>query len=473
MSRRFRYLFILTLLFMLAACASAPKTVDPRTLTFAPLNFSIPGSDRLTLKNGIRVYLLEDHELPIVNMTAFITAGSIYEPAEMTGLAGLTGTLLRSGGTQILKPDALDAELEFMASGIESGIGEDLGSVSMNTLAKNLDRTLELYADLIRKPGFEQSRVELAKNNNIDAIRRQNDDPKGIAGREFKRAIYENHPLGRVTTIESVKSITRKDMIDFHTRFFTPKGMILAISGDFNRKDVLARLEQLFGDWQPQEPTLPEVAAPAMIPGKQALVARKQVSQSVIRMGHLGLEKNNPDQYAVRVMDYILGGGFTSRLTQEIRSNLGLAYHAGSRFDIGRRFPGIFMAETETKSESTVKVITLMSDIIAGMTREQVSDEELKQAKESIINSFIFGFARADSIVTQQARLEYYGFPDRYLDNFRDNIAKVSREDILRVARKYLHPEAMTVMVVGDDKKFDQPLSTVGTVREIKLDSAK
>lgn len=473
MSRRFRFVYILTLLFTLAACASAPKTVDPRTLTFAPLKFSIPGSDRLTLKNGIRVYLLEDHELPIVNMTAFITAGSIYEPAEMTGLAGLTGTLLRSGGTETLKPDALDAELEYMASGIESGVGEDLGSVSMYTLAKNLDRTLELYADLIRKPGFEQSRVELAKNNNIDAIRRQNDDPKGIAGREFKRAIYENHPLGRLTTIESVQSITRKDMVDFHTRFFTPKGMILAVSGDFNRKDVLARLEQLFGDWQPQEPTLPEVATPAMIPGKQALLARKQVSQSVIRMGHLGLEKNNPDQYAVRVMDYILGGGFTSRLTQEIRSNLGLAYHAGSRFDIGRRFPGIFMAETETKSESTVKVITLMSDIIAGMTREQVSEEELKQAKESIINSFIFGFARADSIVTQQARLEFYGFPDRYLDNFRDNIAKVSREDILRVARKYLHPEAMTVLVVGDDRKFDQPLSTVGTVREIKLDSAK
>jgi predicted Zn-dependent peptidase len=205
--------------------------------------------------------------------------------------------------------------------------------------------------------------------------------------------------------------------------------------------------------------------------GGQVLLAKKQVSQSVIRMGHLGLEKNNPDQYAVRVMDYILGGGFTSRLTQEIRSNQGLAYHAGSRFDIGRRFPGIFMAETETKAESTIKAITLMRDIIAGMTKELVSEAELTQAKESIINSFIFGFARADYIVTQQARLDYYDFPAGYLENFRDNIAKVSREDVLRVARKYLHPEAMTVMVVGDDSKFDKPLSTVGTVREIKLET--
>ncbi len=473
MSRRYLFPLILTLLFMLTACSTTTKTVDPRTLTFAPLNFNLPKSDRITLKNGMKLYLLEDHELPLVNMTAYVTAGSIYDPADMTGLSGMTGTLLRSGGTETLKPDVLDAELEFMASGIEANIGEDQGSLSMTTLTKNLYRTLELYAQVLMKPGFEQSRVDLAKNSTIDAIRRQNDDPKGIAGREFKRAIYENHPLGRVATIESVNMVTRKDMVELHKQYFTPKGMILAVSGDFNRKELVAKLEQLFGEWQPQEPKLPNVPVPALIPGKQALLAKKQVSQSVIRMGHLGLEKNNPDQYAVRVMDYILGGGFTSRLTQEIRSNQGLAYHAGSRFDIGRRFPGMFIAETETKSESTIKVVTLMSEIIAGMTKEAVSEEELKQAKESIINSFIFGFTQANSIVTQQARLDFYNFPQGYLENFRENIAKVSSEDILRVAKKYLHPEAMTIMVVGDEKKFDQPLSTVGTVREIRLDNVK
>lgn len=473
MKLRCLLLSTLILLCMLSACATTPKAVDPRTLSFAPLKFSLPKSDLITLNNGMKVYLLEDHELPIVNMTALIAAGSIYDPLEMTALAGLTGSLVRSGGTESLKPDALDAELEFMASGIEAGIGEDLGTLSMNTLTKNLDRTLELYAEVLTKPGFEQSRVDLAKNSTIDAIRRQNDDPKGIAGREFKSAIYENHPLGRVATIESVSRITRQEMIALHKKYFTPKGMILAVSGDFNRKELIAKLEKLFGDWQPEEPKVPAVALPLMNSEKRVLLAKKQVSQSVIRMGHLGLEKNNPDQYAVRVMDYILGGGFTSRLTQEIRSNQGLAYHAGSRFDIGRRFPGTFVAETETKSGSTVKAITLMSDIIAGMTKELVSEEELKQAKESIINSFIFGFARADYIVTQQARLDYYDFPQGYLENFRDNIAKVSREDVLRVARKYLHPEAMTIMVVGDDSKFDQPLSTVGTVREIKLETFK
>ena len=460
-------------IFILSGCATTPKTVDPRTLSFAPLQFVIPKSERVTLKNGMILYLLEDHELPLVNMTSYIKTGSIYEPPDMTGLAGLTGTLIRGGGTTTIKPDALDAELEFMASGIESGISDDSGSLSMSTLAKNLDRTLALYADVLINPGFDQSRVELTRKNTIDAIRRQNDDPKGIASRELIRALYANHPLGRVATIESVNRISRDDMLAFHKRYFRPQGMILAISGDFSSKDLVAKLEQLFGKWQPEEQHTPTVSQPDPSPKQQTLLARKQVSQSVIRMGHLGLDKNNPDQYSVRVMDYILGGGFTSRLTQEIRSNQGLAYHAGSRFDIGRRFPGTFIAETETKSATTAKAITLMRNIIAGMTKEAVSDEELNQAKESIINSFIFGFARADSIVTQQARLEYYGFPERYLENFRDNIAKVSRDDVLRVARKYLHPEALTIMVVGDDSKFDQPLSVFGEVKEIKLDTTK
>ncbi len=459
-------------LLALTACSTPQKAVvDPRGLTFAPLNFTLPKSDHLTLKNGMKVYLLEDHELPIVNMTALIATGTIYEPAALTGLGGLTGVMLRSGGIESLKPDQLDAELEFMASGIESGISEDSGTVSLSTLTKNLDRTLQLFADVIMKPGFDQSRLNLTINNTKESIRRQNDDPKGIAGREYRSALYADHPLGRVATLESVSKISRDEMISFHRRYFSPKAVILSVSGDFNRAEIIGKLEKLFGGWQAETGKLPAVSTPDTTPKKQTLLARKQVSQSVIRMGSLGIDKNNPDQYAVRVMDYILGGGFTSRLTQEVRSNQGLAYHAGSRFDIGRRFPGIFSAETETKAGSTVKAIKLIEEIIAGMTKEQVSEEELKQAKESIINSFIFGFTMANSIVTQQARLDYYGFPEGYLENFRDNIAKVSREDVLGVAKKYLHPEALTIMVVGDDSKFDQPLSTLGEVREIKLET--
>ena len=456
---------------LFSGCASNLKIADPRSLTYPELKFTIPASDRITLDNGIVVYLLEDHELPLVSITSYIRTGGIYELAEKTGLAGITGAMIRSGGTESLSPDALDAELEFTASGVESGISDENGSVTMTTLSKNLDRSLELFAEVLLHPRFDQQRFDLTKKNTIDAIRRQNDDPKGIAGREYRRALYENHPLGRMATIESVSSITRDDIAAFYKQSMNPAGIIIAVSGDFDSKAIKVKLNRLVGQWQSTAQPFAKVGQPDDKPLKRVLKAQKQVSQSVIKMGHLGLEKNNPDQYAVRVMDYILGGGFTSRLMQEVRSNQGLAYHAGSRFDIGRGFPGTFTAETETKSASTAKAITLMKDIIAGMTKEKVTDDELRLAKDSIINSFIFGFTRADSIVSQQARLEYFDYPKGYLENFRDNIAKVTSDDILRVAQKYLHPEAMTIMVVGDETKFDQPLSTFGEVQEIKLEN--
>jgi len=201
----------------------------------------------------------------------------------------------------------------------------------------------------------------------------------------------------------------------------------------------------------------------------EVLYGKKDVNQTVIRMGHLGLSKDSPDIYAIRLLDYILGGSFTSRLTMEIRTNQGLAYNVGSHFDIGRRFTGSFIAETETKAESTVKAINLMKKIIAELTKEAVSDSELNAAREYMINSFMFGFTSPASIVTQRARLEYYGYPDGYLEQYRDNIAKVTKADILNAARKYLHPDAFKLVVIGDSAKFDQPLTTLGKVRELDL----
>jgi predicted Zn-dependent peptidase len=416
------------------------------------------------------VYLLADHELPLVNITAYVNTGSIYESADKIGLSGLAGEVMRSGGTRELTPEQLDAELEFMASGIEAGIGADLGNVSMASLKKNLPRTLELFAQVILQPAFNPDRLTLAKNNALEAIRRQNDDPKGIANRELHRALYAGHPLGRIPTLVTVASVTRDDVVAFHRRFFRPEGMILAVSGDFDRDELLAKLAKVFPPSSAPAEVIPKIPPPEVTFRKQVLFARKEVSQSVVRLGHLGIEKNNPDQYAVRIMDYILGGGFTSRLTQEIRSNRGLAYHAGSHFEIGRRYPGTFTADTETKSASTVKAITLMQEIIAGMTTSQVTDQELDLAKDAMINSFIFGFARADSVVNQQARLEYYSFPEGYLEKFRDNIARVTKEDVQRVARKYLHPDALQIVVVGEDKGFDQPLAALGEVTEVKLE---
>ncbi len=466
--------FILTVCFLITliaqGCAANQQLVNPRKMTFPELNFQIPVAERVVLECGMPVYLLRDTELPIINMTAMVRVGSVYEPAAKAGLSGMVGSVMRSGGAGGMAPEAMDDELEFMASAVESGIGSDMGTVSLTTLKKNFSRTLQIFSDVLLRPDFSDKRVEIFRRQSIESLRRQNDDPKEIARREINRAIYAGHPLGEIATFESISSISRQDLADFHRRYYRLDNMILAVSGDFDRTALLKELNSAFRlEKNLNVLTIPEIPQPKQLFLGEVLYGKKDVNQTVIRMGHLGLTKDNPDIYAVRLLDYILGGSFTSRLTMEIRTNQGLAYSVGSHFDIGRRFTGSFVAETETKAESTAKAINLMKNIITGMTKEPVSDGELNAAREYMINSFMFGFTSPASIVTQRARLEYYSYPDGYLEQYRDNIAKVTKTDILNAARKYLQPDAFKLVVVGDADKFDQPLSSLGIVRELDL----
>ncbi|MFA7405085.1 MAG: pitrilysin family protein [Pelobacteraceae bacterium] len=453
-----------------SVCAGDQPLANPRTMTFPELAFQIPKAERVVLECGMPVYLLRDTELPIINMTAMIRVGSVYEPATKSGLSSMVGSVMRSGGAGGMTPEEMDDELEFMASAVESGVGGDMGTVSLTALKKNFSRTLRMFSDVLLRPDFSEKRIEITRKQIIEALRRQNDDPKEIAGREINRAIYAGHPLGEIATFRSIGSVTRQDMVEFHRRYYRLDNMILAVSGDFDRTALLKELNSTFTpEKHPNVLALPEVPQPKQQFQAEVLYGKKDVNQTVIRMGHLGLSKDSPDIYAIRLLDYILGGSFTSRLTLEIRTNQGLAYSVGSHFDIGRRFTGSFIAETETKAESTVKAINLMKKIIAELTKEPVSDSELSAAREYMINSFMFGFTSPASIVTQRARLEYYGYPDGYLEQYRDNIAKVTKADILNAARKYLHPDAFKLVVIGDSAKFDQPLTTLGKVRELDL----
>jgi len=449
--------------------AEAPLA-NPRTMTFPELRYDIPKAERVVLACGMPVYLLRDPELPIVTVSAMVRAGTVFEPAGKAGLAGLTASVMRNGGAGNLSPEQMDDELEFMASSVESGITSDVATVSLTSLTKNFDRTLRIFSDVLLRPAFNEKRVDIARKHLIEGLRRQNDDPKEIADRELVKAIYAGHPLGTVPTFETVRAITRQDMIAFHDRYFRPDNMILAVAGDFERDSLIRELNTLFVKPAAATPLVaPEIPQPAQLFSPEILYARKDVNQTVIRMGHLGITKDNPDIYAVRVLDYILGGSFTSRLMMEVRTNQGLAYNVDSRFDVGRRFTGTFIAETETKAQTTVKTISLMEEIIGGMTKAPVTDVELKAAKEYIINSFMFGFTSPASIVTQRARLEFYGYPAGYLENYRANIARVTTADVLAAARKYLRPAAFKLVVVGDAARFDKPLPTLGPVRELDL----
>jgi predicted Zn-dependent peptidase len=464
-------LSLILLLSLLVSVAAAGEALsNPRTMKFPELSFQIPQAERVVLDCGMPVYLLRDTELPIINMTAMVRVGSVYEPAAKSGLSGIAGVVMRSGGAGGVTAEAMDDELEFMASGVESGISIDMGTVSLTSLKKNFSRTLQIFSHVLLSPDFNEKRVEIARSQAVESLRRQNDDPKEIAEREIKRAIYAGHPLGEIPTFASIAAITRQDLVDFHRRFYRLDNMILSVSGDFDRSALLKELNSTFvAEKSRNALTLSEIHQPKQLFRSEILYGKKNVNQSVIRMGHLGINKDNPDIYAVRLLDYILGGSFTSRLTMEIRTNRGLAYSVGSHFDIGRRFTGSFVAETETKAESTIKAINLMKSIIAGVTKEPVSDAELNAAREYMINSFMFSFTTPASIVSQRARLEYYGYPDGYLERYRDNIAKVTKADILEAARKHLKPDAFKLVVIGDAAQFDQPLAALGAVRELDL----
>ena len=466
--------FILVLCFLVTAVAPAfaadQQLANPRAMKFPALNFQIPTAERVVLQCGMPVYLLRDTELPIINMTAMVRVGSVYEPAAKTGLAGIVGNVMRSGGAGGVTPEEMDDELEFMASSVESGIGSDMGTVSLASLKKNFSRTLRIFNDVLLHPDFSAKRLEITRQQTVEGLRRQNDDPKEIAGREITRSIYAGHPLGSISTFDTIRSITRQDLVDFHHNYYRLDNIILAVSGDFDRTALLKELNVVFKpEKYPSTLALPNIPQPKELLQGAVLYGKKDVNQTVIRMGHLGLTKDSPDIYAIRLLDYILGGSFTSRLTMEIRTNQGLAYSVGSHFDIGRRFTGSFIAETETKAESTAKAINLMKSIIAALTKEPVRDDELSAARDYMINSFMFGFTSPVSIVTQRARLEYYGYHDDYLEQYRDNIAKVTKADILTAARKYLHPDAFKIVVVGDAAKFDLPLESLGKVQELDL----
>ena len=469
---------LLAVICVTSTFAADSAKANPRTMSFPPLRFEIPASERIVLECGMPVFLLRDPELPIINVTAMVRTGSVYDPAASSGLAALTGSVMRSGGAGALSPEAMDDELEFMASAVESSIGADMGTVSLTSLTRNFSRTVRIFADVLLRPDFSEKRVDLARKKLIDGLLRQNDDPKDIAGREIGKAIFAGHPLGAVPTFESAGTITRQGMVDFHRRFFRTDNMILAVSGDFDRTAMIRELNAVFGKPVDAAPlVLPVVPQPPRLFAAEVLYGKKEVNQSVIRMGHLGITKDSPDIYAIRILDYILGGSFTSRLTMEIRTNQGLAYSVDSHFDIGRRFTGTFIAETETKTESTAKAITLMKQIIEGMMKEAVTDQELKTAQEHIINSFMFGFTNPASIVSQQARLEYYGYAPDYLQSYRERISRVTKQEVLDAARRHLRPDAFKLVVVGDAAKFGTSLETFGAVRELdlkqKMDTAR
>ncbi|MGQ0667862.1 MAG: M16 family metallopeptidase [Nitrospiraceae bacterium] len=466
-------MLIASLLSALSVAAAEPPLGDPRTMAFAPVEFSPPEPERVVLDNGMVVYLLEDHELPLITITASMRTGSWLDPADEIGLAAMTGSVMRTGGGGDLSAEQVDEELEQFAGDISIGIGRHSGSASLDVLSKNLKRGLHIFAGLLRTPAFDPARVELAKLQAIEGIRRRQDNPSSIVSREFVKMLYgADHPTARESSIESVRGMTREDLVAFHRDTIHPNGMILGVTGDFMRDEMLASLREVFGDWK--RGTVPELKI-ANVPEHEAAKPAvrfidKETTQAHLRVGHLSIKENDPDYAALAIANDILGGSsFRSRIFNDVRTKRGLAYSVGSRLNAGVHDQGVWLVRAETKLSSTQEVIGRFLANIERMRTEFVGDAELAEAKEAYVNSFVFSFSSPSAIVSRLIELEYDGLPKDFLQQLREKVVKLTREDILSAARKHLHPDRLKIIAVGSGETLPKVLSKFGEVKEIKL----
>ena len=449
-----------------------PRKKPHEGFVYPPLNQPQPPvPQRVELDNGMIVYLLEDHELPIIDISLRIRTGAIYEPADKVGLADITGTVMRTGGTTSKTGDELDEILENLAASVEVGIGDDSGSASMSVLKEDLDTGLSILADVLINPAFREDKIELEKVQHRSAISRRNDDASSITAREFRKLIYgADSPYARTTEYDTINNITRDDLVAFHKKYFRPNNVILGVLGDFDSEEMLAKIKEVFKEWEPAEIEFSEKPKfPQEYTEKIALVKKDDVNQTNIRMGHIGWLRKNEDYPPLVVMCQILGIGFSSRLVNSIRVEKGLAYFVGNNYGAGYDVPGIFLIACGTKSESTVTAIKAILAEVEKMRAEEITDEELKKAIDGFMNSSVFDYDTKGEILSRALRYKYYDYPQDFVEQLMAGIRKVTKADVKRVANEYLHPDKFALIVVGKASDFDKPLNTFGDVIEVDI----
>jgi zinc protease len=425
---------------------------------------------RVELPNGMVVFLQEDHELPLIDLTASIRGGSRVEPAAKVGLVSMYGEVWRTGGTKNQTGDQLDDYLEIRAAKVETGGDSDSTAISLACLKEDFNDVFKVFSDLLRQPEFRADKLELAKHEAFDAISRRNDEISQVARREAVRLAYgRDNAYARQPEYVTVSAVTREDLLAWHKTYVYPNNIILGVVGDFDSAQMEARLRAAFGSWgKGPAAKPPEIQFSPAKPGYY-LIKKEDVNQSWIRMVGLGTTRNNPDYYAIEVFNEAFGGGFSARLIQSIRTAQGLAYAVGG--GIGTRFdhPGILQLAMATKSQSTVQAIQALHEQIDQLKTKPVTDDEIKRAKDTILNNFVFNFDTPDKVLHERMAYEFYGYPADFLERYRSGIEKVTTADVARVAAKYVHKDQLAVLVAGNTAEFDKPLSSLGPVADVDI----
>lgn len=443
-----------------------PLPAHPDKLTYGPLTYNPPSSrdHRVVLKNGMVAYLVEDPALPLISVQAIVRVGTWVEPAGKAGLARLVGSQMRAGGASDLSAEQFDERADFLAAQISASVGDTQGGASLNALADNFDDSLKLWLSMLRSPRFQEDRLKLAKDQILQDMKKRNDDSADIEEREVAVLLNgEDHFTNRFSTEASINSITRDDLVAFHKQHFVPSNMILAVSGAFTRADMARKLEAAFSTWgsapsaaqrkpsgtaSPLSPPIPSATKPAA-PGFYRI--HKDVNQGRVSFLLPGVMRTSPDIYALEVMNEILGGsGFTSRITKTVRSNEGLAYSAGSGIGFGAFFPGRFRAAYQSKTTTVAYAAELVLGEIEKIRATPVTDEELTTIKNNLIQTFPSNFESKSQQAGVFAADEYTKRDPLFWSTYRDRIRSVTAADVQRVAKQYLVPEKLIVLVVGD-----------------------
>ena len=440
---------------------------------FPPLGeVAIPDYERHVLDNGLVVFLLEDDTWPLVEGQIIVRTGAAFEPADKVGLASVAGNVLRTGGTETITADELDAELENMGAYIESNIGNTQGTLSFSFLTRTADRGLQLVADVVRRPAFEQDKIDVALEGERAGVARRNDDLNGIVSREIQQAVWgDDHPYARDTEYATLDAITRDDVVGFYEYFYHPDNMMIALWGDFDGDEMLATVKELFGDWPQGNAMVPDFPnEPNAEQRKRVLVANKDdVNQTRFALGHIGMRADDPDYYAMSVANRILGGGFGDRLFNEVRTKHGYAYNVGSTTGAGFATPGVFQAYCGTKSGSTEAALGVVIDTIEKMRTGLVTAQELSDAKEGMLAADVFNYVQPQQVLQRKMSLEYLGYPDDFLEAYNDKVRAIDAEDVQDVMQRRVRPDEFAIVAVGKRADWDGDLSSFGPVEELDI----
>ncbi len=437
----------------------------------------IPKIEKITLPNGLKVMVIEDHKLPLVKGRMIFKAGSVFDPPEKVGLSNIFYEVWRLGGTLKRTGDEIDEFLESRSAYIESSGSQEYGNLTFNCLKENFNEVFPIFIELLTFPAFREDKLELSKSQAKSMVSRRNDEPQSIVFREFSRIIYgKDNPYARIEEYDTIDAITQKDLLEFHKKYIYPENAIFAIWGDISKKEIQELLKKYFKDWKktgkksPEYPKIPE----KILPGNY-FSNKEDINQGYIVMGHLGIKMDNPDYFPLLIANRIFGHGFSSRLFKSIRTDKGLTYgiYGGVYAEYSRK--GEATIYTFTKSETVQDAIKAIIDEVNLVKEKGVTEEELERERKSYLNEFVFNFDTTDKIIRRLLLYEFYGYPEDFIQKTKENIEKLKKEDVDRVLKNYWKPEEFIVYIVGNKKEQEGELKLLGDVKEwdIKIPKPK